>query len=160
VLATDVRNGFAGRVSAPVGRDGKPVTVNVYLYNASGSVSGIVYAPDRITPVPHAEVVIGNADGPLTFTVPDEQGAYRQELVPLGDFTVDVFEAATGRRGFGSGRIDLDRQEVPVTIFELGVGLVKGVVLDSGTLAPLSNWTVTLSQRSPAGRSLDSLTTT
>ena len=176
VMATDLRNGFAGRASGRVTRDGDNVVVNVFLFNASGSVVGTVFRPDGFTPVPNAEVVISNctlqpgyigpepvpcvSGGPLAFDVTDATGAYRQDLIPLGAFRVDVFEAATARRGFGSGRIDLDHQVVPVNIVEAARGLVTGTLYAAGSLAPLKNWEVSLDQRSQGGRSLPRLQTT
>ena len=84
VKATDQRNGFAGRASAKVVNDGETVVVKVYLYNASGSVYGTVYKSDGITPVPNAEIIVSNGGGPLTFAVTGADGAYRQDLIPLG----------------------------------------------------------------------------
>jgi len=160
VSATDVRNGFAGRVSGRVTRDGEDVTVRLFLFNATGSVSGHVFGSDGATPVPNAEVVITNADGPLAFAVTDANGAYEQDTIPLGDFQVDVFEAATAARGFSSGRIDLDRQLVPVDVTLAALGLLKGVVLEAGSLAPLKGWQVSLDQTSPSGLGLPARSTT
>jgi hypothetical protein len=157
VTATDARNGFAGRASGRVTTDGEHVTVRVFLFNASGTVYGTVLRSDGLTPDPNVEVVISNGSGPLAFAVTDAAGTYRQEQIPLGDVTIDVFSAATARRGFGAGRIDLDRQEVPVNIVEAAIGLVKGVAMEGGTLAPLKGWTATLQQQSPFGRGLPSL---
>lgn len=151
VLATDVRNGFAGRASGKVSKDGDVVTITVFLYNASGRVFGVVLKPDGLTPVPNAEVVISNAQGPLAFALTDADGSYEQEMIPLGAFRVDAFEAATARRGFASGRIDLDQQAVPVDVVEAGRGLVTGIALTEGSLAPLKNWQVFLTQLFPGG---------
>ena len=177
VLATDVNgNGFAGRATGRVTRDGENVTINVFLFNASGTVFGTVFEADGVTTVPNAEVVISNCvgdpffvgvgtapcitGGPLAFGVTDATGSYRQDLIPLGGFRVDVFEAATARRGFASGRIDLDHQQVPANVIEAARGLVTGTALAAGSLAPLKNWEVRLDQNSPGGRPLPSLLTT
>ena len=159
-LATDTRNGFAGRATARIAHDGENLTVSVFLYNAAGVVVGTVFAPDGVTPVPNAEVVLSNQLGPLAFVTTASDGRYRIEQIPLGAFSMDVFEAATGRRGFGAGQIDLNQQEVPVNIVQLGIGLVKGRVLRAGDLEPLVNWDVSLSQMSPGGRHLETLRTT
>jgi hypothetical protein len=160
VMATDVRNGFAGRASGRVTTDNGHVTLNVYLYNQSGTVFGTVFRPDGLTPVPNAEVVIRNNGGPLAFAVTDGAGVYRQDLIPLGDFRVDVFEAATARYGFAAGRIDLDRQQVPVNVIEASRGLVTGTAVDSSNLAPIKNAEVRLDQTGPGGRPLAPLYTT
>lgn len=159
ITATDVRNGLAGRASTKISSDGQQLAVNVYLYNASGTVSGTVFRPDGITPVPNADVVISNAAGPLAFTVTDASGAYSQDLIPLGPFTVDVFEAATARRGSGAGRIDLDQETVPLNITEAALGFVTGTAVESGSLSPLVGAVVKLMTSSAAGRQLPVLET-
>ena len=63
VIATDVRNGFAGRASGRVIKDGDNVTIDVFLFNASGTVFGTVFQADGVTAVPNAEVVISNCVG-------------------------------------------------------------------------------------------------
>ena len=151
VLATDLRNGFAGRASGAVTTDGETVTINVYLFDASGTVYGTVFKPDGLTPVPNAEVVISNNAGPLAFAVTDATGAYRESVIPLGEVRLQVFEAATARFGFATGRVDFDRQEVPIDISETGRGIVTGTVLAEGTLQPLANWEVILNQLVPGG---------
>ncbi|MEQ1871485.1 MAG: carboxypeptidase regulatory-like domain-containing protein, partial [Vicinamibacterales bacterium] len=173
VMATDPANGFAGRATGRVTSDGGNVTINVFLFNASGTVSGTVFAPDGLTPVPNAEVVISNcveepffigvgaapciSGGPLVFAVTDSTGRYRQDLIPLGPFRVDVFEAATARLGFASGSVDFNQQQVPVDVTQFGRGLVTGTVFAAQTLAPLKNWEVAITQVLPSGRSLPQL---
>ncbi len=161
ITATDLRPGFGftGRASGRVSRDGENVTITVYLFNQSGTVFGTVFGSDGLTPVPNAEVVISNEQGALAFAVTDASGGYRQDFIPLGDFRVDVFEAATARMGFASGRIDLDRQEVPVDIVQLGRGLVTGTALEVGSLQPITNAEVTLQQTTLGGRALPLLQT-
>ncbi len=160
VLATDLRNGFAGRASGRVTSDGATVTINVFLFNASGTVFGTVFRPDGLTPVPNAEVVIANFQGPLAFAITDSSGNYREPLIPLGTVNLYVFEAATARLGFASGRVDFDQQEVPINVFQAGRGLVTGTVFAEGSLQPLPNWEVTLIQLAPGGQRTTVLRTT
>ncbi len=155
VIARDLRNGFAGRAAGKISFDGEALSLNVYLFDASGAVYGTVFRPDGATPVPTAEVRLSTARGPIAFAVTDGQGAYRVETVPLGPFSVAVFEAATGRRGAGSARVDRDRQEVPLNVVETGLALVRGTVLSAADFSPLAGWSVTLSQ---AGLSLQGTT--
>ena len=42
IFVRDVRNGFTGRASAVISRDGEEVSVNAYIYDAWGTVSGTV----------------------------------------------------------------------------------------------------------------------
>ncbi|MEJ2166563.1 MAG: hypothetical protein P8X90_13600, partial [Desulfobacterales bacterium] len=103
VLARNLQNGFAGRAPGEVTEDGEQVVVDVYLWDAAGTVSGTVLRPDGITPVPNAEVMLANLQGPLGMVTSDDAGHYSMETVPLGDFEVQVFEAATGRTGLEQG---------------------------------------------------------
>ncbi len=176
VSAVDLRNGFAGRASGRVTSDGQQVTIPVYLFNASGSIDGRVFRTDGVTPAPFVEVVVSNcvpdpsfigsgpapclSGGPLAFAVADGEGRFTMDLMPLGSFRVDVFNNATGRRGYQAGRIDLDQQVVPVTIVEASRGLVTGTLLAENNLEPLPNWEVWLIQNAPGGRQLPFLRTT
>ena len=160
VLATDVRNGFQGRANGAVKADGQAVTLDVYLFNASGSVIGRATQADGITPIASAQVVVSNTAGPLAFTISDADGAYRVETLPIGDVFVRVFDAATAGRGFGQGRIDFDQQEALVNVRQAPIGLITGRVIDRTTLEPLRNWQVFLVQRTPFGQVLPELRTT
>src|SRR4029079_11059091 len=80
--------------------------------------------------------------------------------VPLGDFTVDAFEPATARRATGSGNVPLPDQEIPVNLVLAALGVVKGTLVESGSLTALKGWEITLNQVSQSGRSLPTLKTT
>jgi protocatechuate 3,4-dioxygenase beta subunit len=160
VEAVDVRNGFSGRGQGKIVTDGAQIVLNVHLFDAVGTVHGVVYDSDGFTPVPNADVIIANAQGPLAFSVTGADGTYSLEGIPLGAISVDVFDAKSGRRSAGAGQIDFAGQQVPINIVLSAIGLVKGIVLDSQTRAPLKGWTVTLAQQSASGVSLPALTTT
>ena len=147
VEATDLRNGFAGRASGRIESDGLEVVTKVHLFDATGTVHGVVYAADGITAVPNADVIVSNAQGPLAFAVTGPDGTYSLATVPLGDVSVEIFDARSGRRGNGTGRIDFDEQQVPVNVVLSAIGAVKGIVLDNATRPVLKGWTVTLHQR-------------
>jgi hypothetical protein len=154
VTAMDLTTGFAGRASGRITSNDNAVTIDVYLFDASGSVGGTVFRSDRLTPVANADVVISNAKGPLAFAQTDASGNYLADVIPVGPFTIDVFEPATARLGFAAGAVTLDREQVLTNVFQAAVGQVTGRVLTAGSLAPLKLWNVTLTQLSPAGRSL------
>ncbi len=160
VTATDQRNGFSGRASARIERDGQQVTLNVFLFDATGSVSGTLYRSDGFTPVPNAEIVIARQSEPIALLITDAGGRYTSPGIPLGDFQVEAFEAATARRAAGSGRIDLANQDVPINLTQLAIGMVRGTLFLGGPLTPLKAWTVTLNQPSIGGISRPSLQTT
>lgn len=160
VIATDQRNGFSGRASGKVTRDGEQVTVTVYLYDAWGTVTGHVFRPDGVTTVPFSDVVVSNAAGPLALGITDATGTFLADYIPLGPIFIETFEAATARVGSATGRVDFPQQTVPIDVVENALGLVKGVVLQSGSLTPLKGWEVTLGQVLPSGRVMPSLRTT
>jgi hypothetical protein len=157
ILVRDVRNGFTGRGSARITSDNEQVTARVYIFDAWGTVSGRVYRADGSTPAPNAEVVIGVNGKAIGYTVADADGYYSQDTVPLGAFSVDVFEAATGRVGYASGRIDLDTQRVLVNVTEVAMGLVTGTAIDASAMAPLPGWTVRLTPHLASGRTMPML---
>ena len=160
VEALDVRNGFSGRGRGRITTDGAEVILNVHLFDAAGTVHGVVYDSDGFTPVANADVIVANAQGPLAFSVTGPDGTYSLAGVPLGPVSVDVFDAKSGRRSSGGGHIDFNGQQVPVNVVLNAIGLVKGIVLDNNTRAPLKGWTVTLAQQSVSGVTLPPLTTT
>ena len=153
VLARNLQNGFAGRASGRVTADGEQVIVTVYLWDATGTVSGTVFGPDGITPVSNAEVMISNLQGPLGIVISDENGRYSMDTIPLGDFEVKVFTAATGRTGLEQGTILLTGQEVPVNIVLFPVGYVTGNVLSAEDRTPVEGYRVMIIQSDPLERS-------
>ncbi len=159
VLA-ESNDGFAGRASGKIIADGTQVEVKVYLFDHTVTVSGVVYRPDGITPVKNAEVYIANGQGDLAFAVTNAAGEYSQDYIPLGDFRVNVFEAATGRRGFAAATAYLSTPVVTVNVSEMPIGLVKGTLYQGGELQPLAKWRVQLTQTYPSGRSLTLQATT
>ncbi|MBL8142881.1 MAG: carboxypeptidase regulatory-like domain-containing protein, partial [Acidobacteria bacterium] len=101
VTATD-GGGFVGRVSNTVTTDGATVTANVFLFDATGTVTGQVVREDSTTalvPVPNAEVLVSTASGPIAYTVTDAQGQFEVTLVPTGAITVEAFDPVTAGRG-------------------------------------------------------------
>jgi hypothetical protein len=152
------QDGFAGVASGNIVNDGEAVTLSVYLATATGAVHGTVRRPDN-SPAPNAEVVISNQDGAIGFTVTDATGSFAQDLIPLGKFTIDAFEASNAGHGAATGEIFLANQDVPVHITEDALAVVTGRVVQSGTLAPLKGWQVALSQRTASGRSMSLRTT-
>ena len=147
------QNGFAGVAAGKIVNDGEAVTLSVYLATATGSVHGTVRRPDN-SPAPNAEVVISNQDGAIGFTVTDGSGSFAQDLIPLGKFTIDAFEASNAGHGSATGEIFLANQDVPVNITEDALAVVTGRVVRSGTLAPLKGWQVSLNQTTASGRSM------
>lgn len=165
VLATDTTNGFAGRASAKIGQGDSHVTIDVFIDNQTGRVSGIVTKVDG-TPAPNAEVVISNcvpdgfggckSGGPLAVLVTDANGHYDQDLIPRGPFSVETFNAASARRGFKTATM-APGDHVIVNVTEAALGMVTGTLLSAGTLTPLKGGHVSLRQFTASGRTLPEL---
>ena len=99
---------------------GRTLTLDVFLFDGAGVVTGTVFRADGITPVPNAEVTVGNERGALGFAVTDASGTYRVETVPLGPVFVDSFEAASSRTGFAQGSIDLAGRVIDLPVTQSG----------------------------------------
>ena len=159
-VATDLRNGFVGRASGRITDAGDEVTITVFIANQTGTVSGTVFGPDTVTPVANAEVVVSRSGQALAFAVTGVDGTFSESFVPLGDFSVEAFDAATAARGATTGRIDLSGQTATASVTLSAFALVRGRVLETGTLVALRGWQVSLSQTLPSGRPVPTLTTT
>jgi hypothetical protein len=156
-------NGFGGRATGRIVGDGGSVSVNVYLYDATGTVEGLVTRLDdegAPVTVPNAEVVLANGSGPIGFAISDAGGRYSMSLVPAGGFSVDAFDPITAGRGRNGGEVTGGAQNIQADIRLEALGVVRGVLLERGSLAPLKGWQVTLAQATPSGRDLPTLTTT
>jgi hypothetical protein len=153
------RTGFAGRAAGRVQVDGEEVTVDVFLGDSTGRVSGQVFRADGLTPVPNAEVSIASGGAVVAFAVTDADGRYSQDFIAPGPVRVEVFEAATAQRGAGTSQIFFNGQEVVVNVRLEELAVVRGTVVEAGSLAPLRGWTVRLSQTSPSGVALPALVT-
>jgi Bacterial Ig-like domain/Carboxypeptidase regulatory-like domain len=151
ILAKDPATGFAGRACVKITDSDENIAVNVYLFNAIGSVYGTIYEPNGYTPVANAEVVISNDDGSLGYLVSGEDGTYRFDMIPLGNFDVRVFDPASGRRGIASGSVDLADQEVALFITETPLGYVTGTAFNAADLTPLKGWDVKIRQPDQTG---------
>ncbi len=159
-VATDLRSGFVGRASGRIADTGNEITITVFIANQTGTVAGTVFGPDTITPVPNAEVIISRGGQALAFAVTDADGAFSESFVPLGDFSVEAFDAATAARGATTGRIELSGQTATASLSLSAFALVRGRVLEAGSLVALKGWQVSLSQTLPSGRQVPTLTTT
>ncbi len=150
VQATDPANGFRGRTTGGLGLSGQMLTLNMRL-SASGTVTGIVFHVDRITPVVGARVSIDQFLGDLpTTVVTNGQGRYTFDFVPLGPLTLRVTDPSTGDRGIATGRLSVSSEILPVNVTLNGLGTVIVTVRDaSGNLVP--NAVVRLVSQTPFG---------
>src|SRR6185437_5466872 len=102
VQVSDPVSGFAGRASGTISFAGQTIELDIRLV-PFGTVNGTVFRADGATPVPNAQVTIsGIASGTTTS---DAQGRYSFAFVPIGSFTIDVIDPATGDRGRTSNQV-------------------------------------------------------
>ncbi|MEQ1870326.1 MAG: Ig-like domain-containing protein, partial [Vicinamibacterales bacterium] len=156
VTAMD-QNGFAGRKSGRVVVDGGHVTVDVFLFDATGSVTGQVLREDSTTllvPVPNAEVILSNNSGPLAYAVTDAQGHYEVPLIPVGSITAEGFDPVTAGRGTASVVVLGGTQPTSLSLTLEALGSIRGTVVEAGALTPLKGWTVQLYESTFSGRGL------
>ena len=160
VMATNTAGGFSGRATGRIvaADDGKALTLDVFLFDAAGTVTGTVFRADGITPVPNAEVTVGNLAGALAFAVTDASGRYGVTSIPVGPVRVETFEAATSRTGYAEGSIDFAGREIDIPVVQYGIGLVRGTVLEGGSLVPVIGARTDLTARVPSGRAAVQLT--
>jgi hypothetical protein len=134
-----------GHSSGTLAGDGQTATANITL-QATGSITGTVFHFGGITVVSGA--VISLSDG-HTATA-DVQGRYRLDLVPVGSYTVDVTDPATGDRGRSNATISSQDQIVPTNVTLIGVGKVVVTVKD-GSLNLVSGAQVQLNSQTIFG---------
>jgi Carboxypeptidase regulatory-like domain/Bacterial TSP3 repeat/Bacterial Ig-like domain (group 2) len=134
-----------GSASGTLTGDGAAATANITL-QATGSLTGTVFHFGGITPV--GGTVITLSDGHSTTA--DAQGRYRIDLAPLGSYTVDATDPATGDRGRASAVISSQDQVVNTNVTLIGVGKVVVTVKDGGA-NPVSGAQVNLDSQTVFG---------
>ena len=99
----------------------------VITLGSAATITGVVNAPDGVTPVANASVRISGSTSRTAVTGPD--GVYRVEGVPLGHFTVDAYDGAGRFRARQSGvSITTLGQTVSVNLRMAALGRVVGIV--------------------------------
>ncbi len=131
VRALDVAQGLTGEttVSVPQSAD---VFASVTLAG-TGSVTGRVFGPDGVTPVPGALVA-----GGTEIVTADENGDYFIPIVPVGIRTIEAADPETGNKGATQVSILVNGQaSAGIDIVLEPRGRVTGRVLDpSGAVVP------------------------
>jgi len=133
VTATD---GRSGRVSGRIDRDGQHLALVVYMED-TGSVSGVVMAPDGATPVDGVELTLLNLNDQRAVAYgssssdPANPGSFLFEALKCGDYGLVGFDVPNGRFGQTTFNIS-DNNLNPEIILQLkGSGTVTGQVMDA-----------------------------
>lgn len=116
-----------GHSSGTLAGDGQTATANITL-QATGSITGTVFHFGGVNAVGGAVITLSDGHSATA----DAQGHYRLDLVPVGSYTVDVTDPATGDRGRSSATISSQDQIVPTNVTLIGVGKVIVTVKDGG----------------------------
>ena len=129
--------GLGGRGAAAVTLGGTTeITIQV---QAVGKITGRVFMPDAATAVGLADVRLlqnGRTIGLITTDDSEEnRGKFNFDYVPTGEFTIEVFDNRTGRKGRTAGRITAQGEIADVRVNLLALGTVVGQVTSNGTPA-------------------------
>ncbi len=113
----------------------------------TGNVTGQVFRQDGTPTEAGLDVVVAQGGSSVGYTTTDASGSYLISSVPLGDFTVNVTDPATGDRGRSSGSLTQAGATAQVDVQLAGVGAVRVYVkntldeLVSGATATLRVFT-------------------
>jgi protocatechuate 3,4-dioxygenase beta subunit len=122
------------------------------VVDAAGVVTGRFLRSDRTTPVATAQVELHTSSRPTFYGVSDADGRFRFEGIPAGGFTMNGFDASTGRRAESTGHVEQDGQTVTSDLILGPLGRVLGVVLDATRSQPMPGADVRLSMAGVAER--------
>jgi uncharacterized repeat protein (TIGR01451 family) len=140
VTAVSTSSRLAGTATGAVDIEGQVVAVEVQLTSA-GAFEGTVFLADGLTPVPGAEVGL-SPTGLQAIT--DDQGRYRFDFIPLGTYTFEATDPATGDRGRSTGTLAAQDQVQTVNVNLTGFGSIRVLVRDgAGALVPGARVTTT-----------------
>jgi len=143
VSAREPATGLGGFTSDAVAFDGDVVDVSIMLMPA-GTLAGTVFEADGTTPADGVEVELSPSHRKTTTNA---AGGYRFEQLPLGAYTIDARDLATGDGGRGVGVLVTPDATVTSNVTLNGLGTVDVVVRDAGgLLVPGAQVTVTTSR--------------
>jgi hypothetical protein len=134
-----------GHATGALSGDGGSATANITL-QATGTLTGTIFHFGGATIV--AAAVVTLSDG-RTATA-DAQGHYRMDLVPVGSYTIDVTDPATGDRGRVGASISSQDQVLTANVTLNGVGKVI-VTVKNGGLNPVAGAQIRLDSQSSFG---------
>lgn len=147
VQVSDPATGFAGRTSGTIYFAGQTIELDIQLV-AFGTVTGTIFRSDGATIVTGAQITLSGSGSGTTMS--DAQGHYTFNFVPLGTFTLDVTDPATGDRGRTSNQVSANGEVRTVNVILNGVGKVVVTVKDAaGNL--IGNAQVTLFEQNQFG---------
>jgi hypothetical protein len=146
---------FSVSVVDPFGRSGRASgvlpqgtsSVNIQVQETTtGTVQGIYYLPDGVTPIPNAIVnltasgrIIGQATTASTGTI----GSYSFDYVPAGSVQLNAQDPLSGRTGIAAGSIATQGQVLTLNVIAEGLDTIQGQVTSDGSAQPGASVTIT-----------------
>ncbi len=153
VVARDPALGLRGRASGTLSFAGQSLGLSVRTI-ASGVVKGAVFRHGGTTPVAGAEVRVRTGAGQVVAeTTTGADGGYIADFVPVGSFTVEVFDPATEDRGLASNQLSGNGETRTINVTLNGLGRVKVTVRDAAD-HPVAGAEVRLTSQTPFGGTL------
>lgn len=121
---------------------GTNLTARVVL-STSGSIAGSFYERTSGAPIGGATIWVRSHGRVIASGATTGDGRFRVEGIPLGSYEIEAVNAVSGRRGFSTFRLSVDRELVTVDVVEQELGDVDGFVRDSQGL-PLAGLEISL----------------
>jgi hypothetical protein len=130
---------IGGRAQGTLAGNNTRVRIDVVLEPA-GKVTGRVLDVDGINAIAGAQVILTHAryQDPFGYCVSDAEGRFEFLYVPKGNFYLDVFAQASGRKGRTWGKIVTDNETIVLDVLLEARGTVKGIFYDGSGVAPIS----------------------
>ncbi|NUN15709.1 MAG: carboxypeptidase regulatory-like domain-containing protein, partial [Myxococcales bacterium] len=138
--------GLGGIAAGTIDFDGDLQTTNITL-SASATLSGTVFKSDGNTPVAGAKIIL-TPSGKTATT--DALGAYSFVGIPLGTYTLDTSDPATGDKAKTTANVLVPDAITTVDVILNGVGIVN-VVVQTASNVPVANAKVTLTSTTAFG---------
>ena len=146
LAAVDALSGLVGGIDSSVLAD-ETVSLEIRLESA-GTITGIAYNPDGITPVRNVRVRLTPSNREIST---DAVGRFRFDLVPVagGPYALEAFDGTGARRARAEGiALAAHAEVVSRDLILIGTGVVTGTILRAdGT--PASGAAVTIDSTVP-----------
>ena len=146
---------FSVAVVDPFGRSGRASgvlpqgtsSVNIQVQETTtGTVQGVYYLPDGVTPIPNAIVnltVSGRVIGQATTASVGNIGSYSFDYVPAGSVQLNAQDPLSGRTGIAVGSISTQGQVLTLNVIAEGLDTIQGLVTSDGSPQPGASVTIT-----------------
>ncbi|TFG79574.1 MAG: hypothetical protein E4H23_05385, partial [Chrysiogenales bacterium] len=151
LTAKDPLSLLGGRANGTLAGNNTQVRIDVVLEPAGG-VTGRVLDVDGLNAIAGAQVILYHERHvdpygglvPFGYYVSDPDGRFEFLYVPKGNFYVEVFSPASGRKGKKSGKIVADNETVDLDVLLEARGTVSGTFYDGSGVNPIAGAQVTI----------------